>query len=210
MRRTAGILLAAGLGARFGAHKLFVPLADGTPLAVGAARPLRLAMTDEVFAVVRPGDNVLSALLIAEGLRVVECPQAEQGMAHSLAAGIAAAPDVEGWVIALADMPYIKVPTIARIAQALSAGAVLAAPFHQDRRGHPVGFSVALRAELAALQGDVGAREILARHARVLTRIDVDDPGILLDVDTPADLASAAGPQNSTVAPRNSPVDDGL
>jgi len=209
MRRITGILLAAGLGARFGAHKLLASLADGTPLAVAAARPLRRAV-DEVLAVVRPGDAGLSALLLAEGLRVVECAQAELGMGHSLAAGVAASPGASGWVIALADMPYIKDATIAGVARAVAAGALMAAPFHRDRRGHPVGFNAGLYAELVALQGDRGARELLARHARALTRIDVDDAGILLDVDTPADLARVAGPQNSTLAPRNRPVDDGL
>lgn len=208
MRRIAGILLAAGLGTRFGGHKLLAPLVDGTPLAVAAARSLRLAI-DDVLVVVRPGDHELSALLVAEGLRLVECAQAQQGMGHSLAAGVAASSDAPGWVVALADMPYIKVSTIVRVAQALSAGAGLAAPFHRGRRGHPVGFSAGLGAELVALQGDRGARELLARHAQALTRIDVDDAGILLDVDTPADLSSVVVRQNSTLAPRNKPVDDG-
>lgn len=167
-------------------------------------------MMDEVLAVVRPGDSELSALLVAEGLRVVECAQAEQGMGRSLAAGVAASPDAASWVIALADMPFIKVSTIERVVQALSTGAVLAAPFHRDRRGHPVGFGADLRAELVALHGDIGARELLVRHARTLTRLDVDDAGILLDVDTPADLACDGVSQNSTLAPRNRPVDDGL
>ena len=209
MRRIVGILLAAGLGRRFGAHKLLVPLADGTPLAVAAACALRHAVND-VLAVVRPGDVELAALLRAEDVRIVECPQAERGMGHSLGAGVAASPDAAGWVIALADMPYIKDATIAGVARAVAAGALMAAPFHRNRRGHPVGFNAGLYAELVALQGDRGARELLARHARALTRIDVDDAGILLDVDTPADLARVAGPQNSTLAPRNRPVDDGL
>lgn len=208
MRPVTGILLAAGVGARFGAHKLLAPLADGTPLAVAAARPLRRAV-DEALAVVRPGDAELAALFRAEGLGVIECAQAGQGMGHSLGAGVAALPEAAGWVIALADMPYIKDATIASVARAVAAGALLAAPFHRERRGHPVAFSAGLRAELVALEGDRGARELLVRHAGMLTRIDVDDPGILLDVDTPADLASVAGGQNSTLAPRNRPVDDG-
>jgi molybdenum cofactor cytidylyltransferase len=67
-------------------------------------------------------------------------------------------------------------------------GAVLVAPFHAGRRGHPVGFAAGLGAELLAANGDAGARDILARHASSLTRLDVDDPGILIDVDTPGDL----------------------
>jgi molybdenum cofactor cytidylyltransferase len=71
---------------------------------------------------------------------------------------------------------------------ALEQGAVIAAPFHGDRRGHPVGFCASLRNELLALDGDVGARGTLDRHSNHITRVDVDDEGVLLDVDTPEDL----------------------
>jgi molybdenum cofactor cytidylyltransferase len=209
MQRVAGILLAAGVGARFGEHKLLAPLADGTPLAVAAARSLRLAVED-VLAVVRPGDDRLSSLLAAEGVRVIECAQSAQGMGHSLAAGVAARPDAAGWLIALADMPYIKVSTIAGVAQAVSGGAAVAAPFHRDRRGHPVGFGAGLHSELVELRGDRGARDLLARYTPIMTRIDVDDPGVLLDIDRPADLVGSADGQNNTVAPTNRPVDEGL
>jgi len=192
MRRIAGVLLAAGVGARFGGHKLLAPLANGTALGVAAARCLRGALPD-VLAVVRPGDTELSRLLAAEGVRVMECPDAEQGMGRSLAAGVAATPGVEGWLVALADMPYIKTSTCMRVTQALIEDAVLAAPFHNGRRGHPVGFSAALKDELLALRGDRGARDLLERHRLQLARIAVDDPGIFQDIDVPADLMLAAG-----------------
>ena len=192
MRGIAGILLAAGCGSRFGANKLLAPLADGTPLAMATARRLRSALS-EVVAVVRPGDLKLSALLTAEGLQVVECENAHTGMGASLAAGVDASSEARGWLIALADMPFIKDSTLRRVVQALETGALLVAPFHAGRRGHPVGFHSSFRDELLALSGDAGAREILTRHATSLTRLDVDDAGIVLDVDTPADLAALAG-----------------
>jgi molybdenum cofactor cytidylyltransferase len=65
----------------------------------------------------------------------------------------------------------------------------LVAPFHAGQRGHPVGFAAGFGTELLSLSGDAGARDLLARHASSLTRLDVNDPGILIDVDTPGDLA---------------------
>jgi len=195
MRGIAGILLAAGCGSRFGSNKLLAPLADGTPLAIAAARRLRSVLGD-VVAVVRHGEPVLSALLTAEGLHVVVCENAHTGMGASLATGVAARREARGWLIALADMPFIKVSTLQQTVHALQAGKRLVAPFHAGRRGHPVGFHSSLRDELLALSGDAGAREILARHTELLTRLDVDDAGAVLDVDTPAELTAAVAGQS--------------
>lgn len=184
-----GILLAAGASRRFGSNKLLAPLADGTPLAVAAARVL-VAAVPKALAVVRPGDRFLASLLAAEGLEIVECADAQRGMGFSLAAGVAAAPAAAGWLIALADMPYIKESTVARLAAELAAGATLVAPVYRGRRGHPVGFGRGYRAELLALRGDRGARAILDRSLALLTPIAVDDPGVLYDVDWPADLSA--------------------
>jgi len=185
--RIVGILLAAGRGSRFGGPKLLAPLADGTPLGVAAARNL-CAAVPEVVAVVHPADRELAQALTVAGARVVVCAEAEAGMGVSLAAGVGAAADADSWVIALADMPYIGVDSIGALVQALVDGAVLVAPCYRGQRGHPVGFSAEFGPALRALQGDRGARDLLARHADRLRCLEVDDPGILRDVDTPADL----------------------
>jgi molybdenum cofactor cytidylyltransferase len=189
MRRVVGILLAAGSSRRFGSNKLLAPLADGTPLAVAAASRL-IAAVPESIAVVRPGDGALAVLFAEQGFRIVECAEAESGMGHSLAAGVAAASTADAWLIALADMPSIKLSTFAGLIGRLQAGASLVAPFHAGKRGHPVGFANGHGTELISLTGDTGAREILVRHAQVLMRFDVSDPGILFDIDKTADLAA--------------------
>lgn len=190
MRDIAGILLAAGRGTRFGGPKLLSPLADGTPLGVAAARHLLAALPDSLV-VVRSDDEILSTRLSVAGMRVIACEQADQGMGVSLSAGVAASSDARGWVIALADMPFIKPETIKSVVALLQDGAPLAAPSHDGQRGHPVGFGRALRDELLALRGDQGARDLLKRYASRLVLLPVDDPGILTDVDTLADIGTA-------------------
>lgn len=188
--RVAGILLAAGTSTRFGANKLLHPLADGTPVALAAAQRLKAALPD-ALAVVRPGDDALQRLFAQAGLRVIFAPRAAEGMGASLAAGVAAAHDASGWIVALADMPFILPDTVRAVAQALEAGAAIAAPQHDGRRGHPVGFAGRFRDTLLALDGDAGAHALLARHAAEVRHIAVADRGVLLDIDTPADVAAA-------------------
>ncbi|NMF90673.1 nucleotidyltransferase family protein [Aromatoleum petrolei] len=182
-----GILLAAGQGSRFGSNKLCHPLPDGTPVAVRSATNLRGAL-GAVLAVVRPEDSLLRGHFDAAGLPYVLCPDAEQGMAATLACGIRATACTAGWVIALGDMPYIRPETIAAVAAAIGGGALLAAPFVDGERGHPVGFAVSLKDELLALQGDEGARRVIVAHKEQLRRVHCDDPGVLADIDVPGDV----------------------
>ena len=185
--RLRGVLLAAGSSSRFGANKLLHLLADGTPVAVASARNLIAAMPGSI-AVVRPGSAPLETLLREAGCEVVVCPNADEGMGVSLAFAIAAAADEPGWLVALADMPFIRVDTIATIARWVGSGAVIAAPVQQGRRGHPVAFCSALRDELLGLRGDEGARGILQRWAPSLHLVAVDDAGVHRDIDTPGDV----------------------
>jgi molybdenum cofactor cytidylyltransferase len=184
-----GVLLAAGASRRFGPGKLLHPLPDGEPVGIAAARHLVAALPDAV-AVVRAGDQGLADALAAIGLRVVANPLADLGMGTSLAAGVRATADAAGWVVALADMPWIRPETIAAVAQALRAGASLAAPLHAGRRGHPVGFAARWQTALLALGGDAGARDLLAAHAAELSWLPTGDPGVLRDVDQADDLRS--------------------
>ena len=181
----AGLLLCGGAGRRFGVDKL---LAGDEPISALAARNLR-AGVGNALAVIPPKRPRLRAVLEAEGCEVVESDRTAEGMGASLAAAIAAAPDAEGWIVALGDMPLVDPRTIEYVRKALERGAPMAAPYDRTgRRGHPVGFSRALRDELLALGGDVGARDLLARYAGMVERIVTDDPGIFVDIDTREDL----------------------
>ena len=182
-----GILLAAGASTRFGADKLLHTLDDGRPIALAALRNLRQALP-QVIAVVRPHSPKLEELLHAAGASVIICPDADQGMGMSLAAAVRASEDASAWVVALADMPYIRPQTIVEIAAALAAGAAIAAPTYKGERGHPVGFSSQFRTQLEALRGDAGARALLQAHSGKVKLIEVNDPGICQDIDTPLDL----------------------
>lgn len=186
-----GVLLAAGRATRFGSAKLMAlfPGGDvvGECIGAAAARHLLAAIPD-VIAVVRPDDAALADALGASGARIVRCANADDGMGASLACAVRATPNAAGWIVALADMPWVLPSTIARVATAVRDGAPVAAPFHDGRRGHPVGFARSCFAALAALTGDEGAKSVVAAHRDGVVRIDVDDPGILRDVDTPEDL----------------------
>lgn len=226
VRGIAGILLAAGSGSRFGSDKLLHRLADGVPMAVQAARRLQAAV-GHCVAVVRPGADELTRLLRAEGLRVVVCADAAQGMGHSLAAAVASirpsapasasdsdsgsslgsgsspssgqhpgladdATSTSGFLVALADMPFIEPESYRAVCGALAHGASVAMPCWEGRRGHPVGFAAGHRAALEALEGDAGARHLIAAllgtDPSAATLVPVHDRGVVRDVDVLTDL----------------------
>ena len=187
----AAILLAAGVGKRFGGDKLLHPLEDGVAIAVHSARNL-IAAGLHVVAVLRPGDFPLSDTLEQEDCYVTFCPEAAGGMGHSLAHGVGQARDAGGWIVALADMPRVKPSTIASIMAAVENGAAIAAPSYRGERGHPVAFGAALKNELLALSGDAGARSVIERHGDALVLIDCDDPGVAIDIDRRTDLERAS------------------
>jgi molybdenum cofactor cytidylyltransferase len=182
-----GLLLAAGSASRFGSDKLSHSLPHGVAIAVQAARHLR-AETPRVLAVVRPGSLALAQQLAGEGCEVVVCDNAAEGMGASLACAARAAGPADGYLVALGDMPFVRPSSIGAVRDALAAGAPLAAPFWRARRGHPVGIAGRFHSDLLALRGDEGAKALLAGGHR-LVKIPVGDPGVLRDIDTPADLA---------------------
>jgi molybdenum cofactor cytidylyltransferase len=110
-------------------------------------------------------------------------------MGASLACAARAAGAADGYLIALADMPFVRRTTIAAVRDALAAGAPLAAPYFRACRGHPEALSRIYYNDLLTLRGDAGAKQLLAQNERALVKIPVGDPGVVRDIDTPGDLA---------------------
>jgi molybdenum cofactor cytidylyltransferase len=187
-RTICGILLAAGRSQRFGhTDKLLQPLSNGLPLITQSVRTMLTAF-ETVVVVVPPEHEALAQVLKNEAVHITINPAASVGMGNSLACGVAATTEAHGWIIGLADMPWIQSTTLSKIITALRDGHPLVAPRYQNLRGHPVGFGREYLETLLNLQGDVGARSVLKKNKAQLHYLDVNDPGILLDVDTPADL----------------------
>jgi molybdenum cofactor cytidylyltransferase len=112
-------------------------------------------------------------------------------MGYSIAHAVKAAAASNGWCLLPADMPYVKAATTQQLVDALHQRASIAAPFYHDRRGHPVAFSERHYDQLVTLDGDTGARSIVACNINRLTQIDTEDAGVLIDVDTQADIEQA-------------------
>lgn len=184
-----GILLAAGASTRFGGDKLLQPLHDGMLVGVRSAMNLRSAV-DDLLVVLRRPDSPLRTQYAERGIACVVCEDARNGQGHSLAHAVAARADAAGWVIALADMPFIRPGTLAAVTEAVRAGAGIVAPCCGGRRGHPVGFGHRFGDALCQLRGDEGARGVLRAHPDAVRLLDCDDAGVLADVDTPAALAA--------------------
>ncbi|MGE5622089.1 MAG: nucleotidyltransferase family protein [Bacillota bacterium] len=186
-----GILLAAGRGSRFDASgrqdKLLQSLPTGDAVVAASAKNL-LAVLPKVVAVVRPGAENVAARLQALGCEVTVCATAEQGMGASLVHALSLASDAAGWLVALGDMPFVRQETLQTLVSALQQGAGIVAPLYRGRRGNPVGFNRSYLPQLLELGGDQGARRLLQQFP--VTEIPVNDPGVALDIDMPADLAA--------------------
>ena len=186
-----GLLLAAGKGTRFdptgAGNKLLTPLPGGDEVvAVAAARALLQVLP--VLAVVSVVDSELGRRLVEAGCEVIGCDDADTGMSASLMCGIRQTRDAAGWIIALADMPYVQAATHRGLLAALKDGVQIAVPTYLGKRGNPVAFGRSHLDGLLALSGDRGARTLLQEFP--VNEIPVNDPGIHRDIDTPADLVT--------------------
>jgi molybdenum cofactor cytidylyltransferase len=128
-----------------------------------------------------------ATLLARRDILEVSEAEARRGMGRSIASGVAERASSSGWLMLPADMPLVRPDTLRAVAAALEQHAVVYAQ-HHGRRGHPVGFGAELYSELIRLDGDEGARRIVARYP--VHGLEVNDPGVLVDVDTVADLAA--------------------
>ncbi len=184
------IVLAAGRGSRFRGleHKLAQSLGASSVLAttlrqVLASRlPLVVVATAALAEIARRSVATRDIVVLPD----VGTPGPQPlGMGYSIACGVTARPDASGWLILPGDMPMVKPATLQAVARELLHHTVVYAQ-HRGLRGHPVGFAAELYSDLAALAGDEGARRLVARYPA--QGVEVDDPGVLIDIDTEADL----------------------
>jgi len=186
------IVLAAGRGSRFRGpdHKLKQGLGDQSVLGQSIAHAIASGL--QVVVVTTEPLAGESARWVARR-DVVVLPEVGSaghsglGMGYSIAAGVAARPNAPGWLVLPGDMPLVAPGTLNAVAGLLTQHPVVFAQY-RGRRGHPVGFSAELFSDLVQLNGDEGARRVVARYPSI--GLEVDDPGVLVDVDTEDDLAA--------------------
>ncbi len=197
--RTIGLLLAAGRGRRFDptspGRKLREQL-SGRSIAVHSLDALSKAV-DAVIVAVRDLDDEFALAARQSGAKVVQPEDADSGMGHSLAhlarIAIANYPLASTWIVALADMPWIQPDTLrVLLAESLRTNSIVQ-PHYGGAPGNPVVFPVRFAAELMQCAGDVGARAVLQAHPTQCRALEVDDPGVLRDVDLPEDVAAPIG-----------------
>ena len=182
-----GILLAAGDSRRFGSNKLLHPIADDTPMLLLTAKKLVSVLAHSIVVInqqLEPYTQTLEQL----GMRVVVNQHAHRGMGSSIACAVHASQHAPGWLITLADMPYVTTETIARLSNKLNTSSDIVAPEFEQQRGHPVGFSQCFKNELLALNDYVGARHIIASHQHQLALMATDDAGVIRDIDRFSDV----------------------
>jgi molybdenum cofactor cytidylyltransferase len=200
------LLLAGGIGARFRegrcaievTNKLQARITNGLST-VGLSSAIHLAfgldgIDHSLIVAVRACDDSVEQMFSHGGFSTISCERASQGMGATLAQAIAQLPQPKvGYLIALADMPYVKPSTTKSIVQRLqhqSPSRAVVVPVFKGKRGNPVAFSYHYRDELMQLVGDKGARDIVAAadNDGSLHVVEVSDEGVSRDIDVRADL----------------------
>jgi len=188
------IILAAGASARMGSPKALLRIGDET-FVRRILRVLRDAGLPVAVVVVRPGQKGIAAEVAAGGFgRVVENPRADTGQLSSLVAGIDAIDGfyVDGALVTLVDVPRISVAAVsALLARVQTSRAPVIRAVHEGRHGHPVIFRRELFDRLRQADPAVGAKAVM--RTVEIEDVEVHEPGIAQDVDTPADYERLRG-----------------
>jgi molybdenum cofactor cytidylyltransferase len=187
MPRVLALLLAAGRGRRFGSDKRLARLPDGRGL-LAASAERALQVFEEVHVLLREEDDP-QTLGLATDCQVIRCAEADQGMGHSLAAGIRAlaGQDADAIAVLLGDMPWISANSLQQLCEQAAPERIVY-PLYDGKRGHPVLFGRAFWPQLLNLSGDHGARELLHANAAACQAVVLADSGVLRDVDRPEAL----------------------
>ncbi len=187
------VVLAAGAGRRFGGGKLLASW-RGEPLVRWSVRSALSARVETVTVVLGSDAGQVEAALAGitdARLKIAVADDWADGMSASLCAGLAAVPrDATSICVLLADMPAIPIGMIDALLDQIDNGVPAARPLHPEGPAHPVAFSATLLPRLASLQGDQGARAMLQALGDQVVFLPTSDPGVVFDIDRPADLST--------------------
>lgn len=188
------IILAAGAAARMGRPKQLLDW-GGRPLVRLAAEAALAAQLDPVLVVLGHAQAEVAAALAGLPVRCVPNPAYAKGQSTSLRVGIAALPPTcAAALVLLGDQPFVTPEIIRRLVAEWRAGAApIVAPSYAGQRGNPVLFARAVFPELLAIQGDQGARTVLAANPARIRLVRFEDTRPLIDIDTPEDYARLCG-----------------
>ena len=188
------VVLAAGKSTRMGEPKQLLPL-NGKPLLEHTLANLRNVKLNEIVVVVGCGADSVRKRVDLHDIKVVENKDYEQGMGNSLGVGLSAVAEAtDGVLVVLADQPFVHSETYTQlIDQYRQSDAQVVIPTYRGFRGNPVLLDRSVFPEVMALNGDVGCRAIFGNHSEGITKVAVDDIGILLDIDTKDDFNRLQG-----------------
>jgi molybdenum cofactor cytidylyltransferase len=190
-RRIAAIVLAAGRSTRMGSNKLVAEI-KGEPLIRVAVEQALASRADPVIVVTGHERERVEKALADLKVRFVHNPDFADGLSTSLKVGLAAVPlEADGAIICLGDMPQVRAAMIDRLIAAFdpARGALIVVPTIEGKRGNPVVWSRRFFPELAALEGDVGARHVIGTYGEALVEVPADRTA-LVDIDTPEALSA--------------------
>jgi len=189
----AGIILAAGRSTRMGRSKAMLVTPDGMTFVARLLQALAGGGVDAPLVVGRPDDDELQREVDAAGARFVMNPDADAGgQLSSLLAGLHKAdrPGIRALMVTPVDAPMVTSETVSRlIAVFRETSGSIVRPRYRGRNGHPVIFSRGLFDELRHASPATGAKAVLRAHEHAIINVDVDDPGVIADIDTPEDYA---------------------
>lgn len=185
----SAIILAAGLSSRMGMPKQLLTLGNKTFIRIVTENVLAAAV-DEVLVVTGTLEQAVHAAISDLPVKVVYNPRYEQGQGTSLTLGIQSIDErASAFLVLMADQPLITASIINRSIEAFTRSSCLALrPTYKSLPGHPVVFSASMRAELEALKGDEGARQILKKLGDKVRYLPVQDEAVVFDIDTPEDF----------------------
>ena len=190
----AGVVPCAGASVRMGRSKALMD-AGGRSFLAAAAGALAGGGCDPVVVVVGPGQVEEARKATGAGAVVLRNPDPGEGPITSLRIALSALGGVEGVAYLPVDHPRVQPETVATLLEAFRAGsAPLVLPVHRGKRGHPAIFGRALFPALADPHLQGGARTVVHAHLGEARLVEVDDPGVVLDIDTPETYRDAFGP----------------